>query len=160
MRNNTRIGDVFEVIFNDKKKYFQYIISDMTQLNSDVIRVFSHEYNVSESVSINEIVKDEVQFYAHCVTKAGLVQKLWTRVGNVQEVGNIENITFRISSDYGNPEIKVSEGWLVWKINEDLVRVGKLEGKNREAEIGIIVIPEDIVDRIKYNEYKFFYPAY
>ena len=44
-RANTRIGDVFSVkMDNNKKKYLQYVISDLTQLNSDVIRVFKTEY--------------------------------------------------------------------------------------------------------------------
>jgi len=41
MRRNTKIGDVFEVKVDEhRKKYFQYIIKDITQLNSDIIRSF------------------------------------------------------------------------------------------------------------------------
>ena len=40
-RANTRIGDVFSVkMDNNKKKYLQYVISDLTQLNSDVMKIF------------------------------------------------------------------------------------------------------------------------
>lgn len=45
----TKIGDVFEVIISDtEKKYMQYVVSDLTQLNSDVVRVFSKIYLIHE----------------------------------------------------------------------------------------------------------------
>ena len=35
----TKVGDVFEVKISDtEKKYMQYIASDISQLNSDVVR--------------------------------------------------------------------------------------------------------------------------
>ena len=44
-RANTKIGDVFSVKIDDnRKKYFQFVISDLTQLNSDVIRAFKKVY--------------------------------------------------------------------------------------------------------------------
>ena len=50
----------------------------------------------------------------------------------------------------GAEKIKVSENWYVWHINdEDFTRVGRLEGENRKAEIGVVVNPYDIVERIK-----------
>ena len=56
-RANTRIGDVFSVkMDNNKKKYLQYVISDLTQLNSDVIRVFKTEYPDDKNPNLLEIV--------------------------------------------------------------------------------------------------------
>lgn len=45
----TKIGDVFcAEIDNRIKRYFQYIVNDMEQLNSSVIRVFkTHYYNLN-----------------------------------------------------------------------------------------------------------------
>ena len=44
---NTKIRDVFSAnIDNNHKRYLQYIASDMTQLNSDVIRVFAKIYPI------------------------------------------------------------------------------------------------------------------
>lgn len=48
----------------------------------------------------------------------------------------------------------------MWHINEKFTRVGKLTGKNREAEIGIVVTPDDVVDRVKTGKYNFFYPDF
>lgn len=46
----TKIGDVFEVKFSDtEKKYMQYIASDLTCLNSDVVRGFSKVYTINVS---------------------------------------------------------------------------------------------------------------
>lgn len=46
-RINTKIGDVFSVKIDNNKKYFQYIVSDLTQLNSDVIRAFKKVYPIN-----------------------------------------------------------------------------------------------------------------
>ncbi len=125
-RTITKIGDVFSVKLDDnRKKYFQYVANDLTQLNSDVIRAFKKTYSINPNPDLSEIVTDEVEFYAHCVTKWGIKLGLWERVGNIANVGKVE-VVFRDSEDYGNPEIKVSYGWWIWKINEEQKRVGKL----------------------------------
>jgi len=68
----TRIGNVFMVILDgNRKKYFQYIANDLTQLNSDVIRVFKTSYQLNEEPSLKDIVNDEIDFYAHAVVKFG-----------------------------------------------------------------------------------------
>ncbi|MFH4275952.1 hypothetical protein WAJ11_20270, partial [Acinetobacter baumannii] len=82
-RKNTKIGDIFVVkVDNDKKKYFQLIAFDLTQLNSDVIRSFKKVYPLEADIDLLEIVNGEVEFYAHCVTKFGLKMNLWEKVGN------------------------------------------------------------------------------
>lgn len=166
IRKNTKIGDVFAVkLDNDKKKYFQLIAFDLTQLNSDVIRSFKKVYPLEADIDLLEIVNGEVEFYAHCVTKFGLKMNLWEKVGNISEVGDISNILFRDTNDYGAKvgaeKIKVSINWYVWHINdEDFTRVGRLEGENRKAEIGVVVNPYDIVERIKTGKYEFVYPDF
>jgi hypothetical protein len=161
-RVNTKIGDVFSAkIDDDDKKYFQYIVSDLTQLNSDVIRVFKKVYAINANPDLSEIVNGEVEFYAHCVTKLGLKMGYWEKVGNVSDVGKIDHILFRDSGDYGNPQIKTSQDWWVWKINEEQRRVGKLVGENKKAEIGLVINPESIVYRMRTGEYDFkAYPSY
>ena len=153
---NTKIGDVFSVnISGNSKKYLQYIISDLTQLNSDVIRTFKTEYLVDKHPNLSELINDEVDFYAHCVTKWGVKLGYWEKIGNIANVGRTDHILFRSSSDYGNPQIKISQNWWVWKINENQKKVGKLEGENRKAEIGLIINPESIVHRMRTGEYDF-----
>ena len=158
MATNTKIGDVFSVKINDHyKKYFQYIITDLTQLNSDVIRAFKEEYPIDSKPDLKGVVKGEVEFYAHCATKWGIKLDFWAKEGNVSDVGETGNILFRDSSDYGK-KIAMSDNWWLWKINEDQRFVGKLYGENRNAEIGIVISPDSIVCRMKTGEYDFVYP--
>ena len=159
---NTKIGDVFSVKIDDSsKKYFQYIISDLTQLNSDVIRAFKKVYPINTNPDLSEIVNGEVEFYAHCVTKLGIKMGYWEKIANVSNVGEINHILFRDTADYGNPQIKISQDWWVWKINEEQRRVGTLVGENQKAEIGLVINPESIVYRMRTGEYDFkAYPSY
>lgn len=163
---NTKIGDVFSVkIDENSKKYFQYIISDLTQLNSDVIRAFKKVYPLNANPELTEIVKGEVEFYAHCVTKLGLKMSLWESVGNTTEIGNTTDILFRDTNDYGTKvgeePIKVSHKWYVWRINDkDFTRVGKLEGENRKAYTGIVMNPLGIIELLKGNKYPVNYPEF
>jgi len=166
IRINTKIGDVFYVKVDDNnKKHFQYIVGDITQLNSDVIRAFKETYPIDNNPDLSEIVKGEVEFYAHCVTKLGLKMNLWEKVGNTTEIGSTIQILFRDTNDYGSmvgdEPIRISRNWYVWRVNDnDFTRVGKLEGENRNAEIGIVVNPYDILDRIRAGTYKFLYPGF
>ncbi|MBT2621907.1 hypothetical protein [Chryseobacterium sp. ISL-6] len=164
-RLKTKIGDIFSITFNDKEKqYMQLIAFDSTQLNSDVIRVFKKIYHIDTAPKDAEIVNDEVLFYAHSVTDFGLKLQLWEKIGNTDEVGNTRDILFRGTSEYGeminNELIRISDKWYVWTINNDFIDVGKLEEQNKKAEIGIVVNPYDIVDRIKIGRYNFFYPDF
>ena len=157
-RKNTKIGDVFAVkVDNECKKYFQLVALDLTQLNSDVIRVFKKEYSENAHPDLFEIINDEVDFYAHCVTSWGTKLGFWGKVGNMPEVGNID-ILFRSSSD--NPKTKISNNWWIWKVNEQQQYVGKLEGENRKAEIGSVITADSIVHRIKTGKYDFVYPEF
>ena len=102
-RVNTKIGDIFSVKIDDgHKKYMQYIISDLTQLNSDVIRGFKKKYPIDYIPDLSEIIKDEVEFYAHCVTKWGIKLGYWEKIGNICDVGETGHILFRDSNDYGH----------------------------------------------------------
>ena len=164
-RANTKIGDVFLVkIDGSSKKYFQYIVSDLTQLNSDVIRVFKKVYPINANPDLSEIVSREAEFYAHCVTKLGLKMGYWESIGNISDVGEIDHILFRDTNDAGSKpgeQIKISHKWYVWKINDnDFTRVGKLEGENRKAEIGIVISLDSIVNRMQMGKYDFVYPEF
>ena len=77
-------GDIFEVpLDNNTKGYFQFIMLDLTQLNSEVIRVFRKQYPHDETIHLAEIVKDEVHFYAHVIIKFGVKMGLWKKIGNL-----------------------------------------------------------------------------
>ena len=162
----TKVGDVFSVkLDNEVKKYFQLIAFDLTQLNSDVIRAFKKVYAIHATPTLLDIVNDDVDFYAHCVTKFGIRMHLWDKVGNISDVGELSKILFRGTNDYGakvgGENIKVSHNWFVWHINDDeFTYVGNLEGENRKAEIGVVMPPLAIVERIKTGKYSFVYPEF
>jgi hypothetical protein len=99
----TKIGDVFSVrIDENSKKYFQLIAFNLMQLNSDVIRAFKKVYSVDENPDLSEIINGEVAFYAHCVTKWGVKMGLGEKTGNIKEVGALNRILFRGTSDSGS----------------------------------------------------------
>lgn len=166
VRVATKVGDVFSVkLDNEVKKYFQLIAFDLTQLNSDVIRVFKKVYPIHATPTLLDIVNDDVDFYAHCVTKFGIKMNLWDKVGNISDVGETSRILFRDTDDYGvmvgEEPIKISHNWVVWHINDDkFTYVGNLEGENRKAEIGVVMPPFAIVERIKTGKYSFVYPEF
>lgn len=150
---NTKIGDIFAVPINDKeKRYIQYIISDMAQLNSDVIRAFKKIYPLDANPELSEIVRDDVEFYAHCVTKAGIKRGLWVNIGNYPEVGEFDHIIFRGNNDFHDPNT-----WYIFQINGDKKYVGKLTEETRKAELELVFTPEDIVDRLKTGKYSGFW---
>ena len=163
----TKIGDIFSVTIDERcKKYFQLITHDSRQLNSDVIRVFKEKYPISATPDFSEIVKGEVEFYAHCITKFGVKLGYWQKVGKANDVGEFDHVLFRDTMEYGRKAgeepIMVSNKWHVWRIGDaHFTDVGKLEGENRRAEIGLVINPKSIVNRIKTGKYDFpFYPNF
>ncbi|ASE62038.1 hypothetical protein CEQ15_11320 [Chryseobacterium indologenes] len=165
-RVKTEIGDIFSVsLDNGNKKFFQYIANDLTQLNSDVIRVFKKEFPDTETVDITELLAGEIDFHAHTMINIGVKQECYTQEGKSNVYPAIDKILFRDTNDYGKKvgeePIKISNNWFVWKINDKNFQVvGVLEGENRTAEIGIVIPPFAIVERIKTGKYNFVYPEF
>lgn len=159
-RITTRVGDVFSVpLDNGTKKYIHYVANDLTQLNSDVIRAYKSTYSNEATPGLEDIVRDATDFYAHCVTKWGVELGLWTPVGNCHERDGLLNVIFRDTEDYGNHLVTISQKWWIWRINEDQRFVGPLPRDLSNAEIGIVVSPDQIVHRLKTGKYAFKYPA-
>jgi hypothetical protein len=162
----TKIGDIFSIILdNGNKKYFQYIANDLTQLNSDVIRSFKREYSKEERVDFKELLSGEIDFHAHTPINIGVKQNLYIQEGKHEVYPDITNILFRGTLDYGQKigeeRIKVSNNWRIWHINDkDFTNVGKLTGENRSAEIGIVMPPIAIVERVKTGKFNFVYPDF
>lgn len=159
MRQKIKIGDVFRVSRGRIDRYFQFVAIDTTQMNSDVIRVFQKAYLPESLGDVEQIVRGAVDFYAHVFLKIGLKKKYWLKVGNSKETGDM-NIYFRNSNDFGNPKIMISHDWHVWKLNEAFIRVGKLTGNYRFADIGVVVPPDSLVHRMQTGCYDFVYPDY
>jgi hypothetical protein len=163
-RVRTKIGDVFCVRLDERTKgYFQYVAIDRSQLDSPVIKAFKRRYPIDTDPDLSEVLADDVDFYAHVELPWGVKMGLWVKVGHVNDVGDID-VLFRGTSDYGVAEgeepVRVSRNWRVWRLNEVFQYVGTLKGKNRKAEIGVVVAPPDIVERMQTGEYDFVYPDY
>ncbi len=162
----TKIGDIFSVsLENGKKKYFQYIANDLTQLNSDVIRSFEKEYEKEELPDVKELLSGKIDFHAHTMINVGVKQGLFHQESASTVYPDIANIVFRGTLDYGKKIdgklITKSDNWRIWHINDkDFTDVGKLVGENRNAEIGIVIPPNAIVERIKTGKFNFVYPDF
>lgn len=157
----TKIGDIFSVKIDEfNQKFFQYITNDLTQLNSDVIRVFKCIYPLNVKINLSEVIAGDVDFYAHCVIKLGIELEYWRWIGNVGNVGDFSHVWFRDTDDFGNPDVKISRKWWVWKINQDEKYVGELKGIYQQAEIGVVMNPEGIVNRIITGKYGNVYPEF
>lgn len=71
-RLNLKLGDVFLVNIDvSRKKYFQYIANDSLQLSSNVIKAFKSFYTSSDEPDLEDVIKDEVEFTAHCIIRLG-----------------------------------------------------------------------------------------
>lgn len=149
----TKIGDIFSVTLdNGNLRFFQYIANDITQLNSPVIRVFNNEYPTEYEVNPLEVVNDEVDFYAHTMLRWGITDGAWQKVGKCHDVGNTENIMFRMYR-VDAPDHK-DRIWHAWYINKEWFIIGKLtEDYRNKSDIGLVFPYKDIVSRIKKGIY-------
>lgn len=150
----TKVGDVFCVKVDDNhKKYMQFIVSDMTGLNSDVVRAFKEKYPLDATPDLADIVKGEVDFYAHCVTSAGIKRGLWEKIGNCIDIGSIEHIIFKCKDDYTREDIQ--DDWRIWRINKEIIHIGTLEEENKKnCYLGAVFPPEDIINKLKTGVYR------
>jgi hypothetical protein len=148
----TKIGDIFCVeVDNDYKCFFQYIANDMTVLNSSVIRVFLKHYPMDYVPVFDDIVKDEVYFYAHTILRFGILYNAWYKAGKHPDVGNPNEIMFRWTYDVG--PIKKSYEWHFWKINQEPQFIGEMREEYVNYDLGIVFTYDDIVSKIKTGKF-------
>ena len=148
LRTRLKIGDVLEVPLNDGKVgYVQYIADDTSMLDSYVIRVFKGEHDPTKPPSVSEVVLGEVLFFAHVFLKLCIKYGNWKKMGNAPAPSKID-VLFRGCWDDGNPEIKVSHRWYVWRISEPFRDIGALTPEYVKAEIGSVLPPQSIVERM------------
>lgn len=162
----TRIGDVFcAEIDGEYKSYFQYIEKDIEQLNSSVIRVFKTRYPMDYEPVIEDIVADEILFYAHAVLRVGIEDNVWYKVGKSKNLGLdglskilwgtlfpwteiFENGFMRIK------EVDPLENWTIWYVNNECIDVGRLPEKYYDIiEYGSVLPYSSIIERLKYGYY-------
>ena len=121
----TRIGNVFcAEIDNECKRFFQYVANDIECLNSSVIRVFKTKYLMDYEPEVEEIVKDEVEFYAHTILKFGIVFNAWYKVGTSKNIGERhKEALFADNLAELNEDPKIH--WNVWQFNKQPFIQGK-----------------------------------
>ena len=155
--SSAKPGDVYEVPLNDNKKgYFQYLMLDPADLNSEVIRVFKRRYNIDQEVSLERVVTDSVDFYAHTTIPAGIRQGIYSRVGRVDLDKDLEPPSFREDRSVENHYPgRVSNEWYIWKVGEEAMRIGSLAPEYKTLNRGGVFPPSDVVYRMNTGESEF-----
>lgn len=154
------VGSIYRVeVGDDEVRYFWDVATDATQLSSAVIVVFRRRYPKTSTADVDEITSDDVDFYCHTMISVGKKLGLWSRVG-FKRVDRSFSMLFRDSGDYGNPKIRVSDHWYVWEPNKPFRNVGKLSGDLTKAEVGVVMNPAGVVNRMRTGFYGIVYPAY
>ena len=153
LRVRLKFGDVFEVALAEGRVgYVQYVADDMSMLDSYVIRVFEGEEDPTQPPQISDIVLRKVSFYAHVFLKLCVKYGQWKKLGNAPAPDRVD-VLFRGCWDLGNPEIKISHRWYVWRINEPFRDIGALTPRYQDAEIGSVLPPQSIVERMQTGTY-------
>lgn len=152
----TRLGDIFCVeIDNQYKAYFQYIAKDWEMLNSTVIRSFKSRYPIDYNPTMDEIVNDEVYFYAHAILRIGILYEAWYKVGTSKNLGDTQNIMFRWYDDINTKYMTKSKKWCIWKIGEKREFIGEMRDEYKDYNLGIIFTYSDIVSKIATGDFGF-----
>lgn len=170
----TKIGDVFCIEFEGGFKcYFQYICNDLEQLNSSVIRVFKTHYSLDDNPKIEDILTDDIAFYAHTVLNFGIKLDGWYKVGKSSNIGieGLDNIYFGTANDtmsipYTTPDgiktwklitVNPLENWRIWKVNQTPMEHISLPIEYIDLiEQGGVHPYNEIRTRIQYGYYKYF----
>lgn len=161
----SRKGEIYATESLTVPRYFQLVDYDATQLTSDVIAVFNSseelDFNTKnkKSESVDELMRGDIEFFAHTTVTAGVRRGLWRRVASGEPV-DYANALFKDVSypENGPPETESYEAdsydeWVVWHVNGPRKKIGSKIGDYPTAELGHIFPPEDIIYRIDHGRY-------
>lgn len=161
----TKIGNVFCAEIDGKYKcFFQYVANDLSQMNSSVIRVFKRRYPMEYKPKIDDIVKDEVAFFAHTILKFGIEFGAWYKIGKSADIGEeaLSKVIFGCAQDSKFISVTKVEivdpltNWFIWNINGPDINIGKLPKKLHDIlEVGAVKSYLDILHRMKYGYYSY-----
>ena len=141
----SRPGDVFKVSVNNQYDiYFQFVIDDVSQLTSSVIRVFKKHYEMNETPLIEDVVNDDVAFHAHTTISLGVRLGLWQKVGKSSNKGNVNMIGFKMIE----LESPTDFSWYVWRINSPVEYYKALPSNCEKYDWGWVYAPENLIKRI------------
>lgn len=155
-RIQNRIGDIYYVTLEDGARiYLQYVAIDTEQLYSPVIRVFKRKYLPYEEASLEEVVCGEVLFYAHTSLRIATREGWWKKVGSSKNLGNLDDIKFRLYSEGNTNHLTVSHKWYVWTINQKYIHIGDLVGEYKTYSMGFVYPPYAVYQKIITGKYPF-----
>ncbi len=167
-RTKAKKGDIFKIQLGDQEVgFFQYLLLDPADLNSEVIRVFTHRVKEGDNYDLEEIVKSKVDFFAHVIIPFGYTTKLWEKIGNVAVEKDLDRPLFRAvfgeKDEFEGTRIlyKKTNKWQVWRAGdpfESRRSLGWITEENRNIDIGNVHPPNEIVHKMKTGEYA--YPYY
>lgn len=165
----TKIGDVFCIeIDNLHKRFFQYICNDLSCMNSSVIRVFRERYPMEYKPVLSEIIKGNIEFYAHTVLKPGIEDGVWYKIGKINSTDtNIQNIIWGTTDKYKivdcrtTIEINPMQNWTIWQTNGNRIFIGSVPlHYYNQLENGMVKNNIDIVRRVRLGYYTYTSPIY
>ena len=153
-RIQNRIGDIYYVTLEDGSRiYLQYVAIDTKQLHSSVIRVFKRKYLSEENVDLEEVVCGEVWFYAHTILRIAAHEGWWVKVGKSKNLGDMNNIKFRLYWEGNTNHLTVSHNWYVWTINQESKHIGDLVGEYKAYSMGYVYPPYAVYQKILTGKY-------
>ena len=142
------IGDIFEIPLPwNQKRYMQFCFMDASQKGVCGVRVFKTDYSTEDKPSVDDIVRDSVDFY--CSTYAigqGVLYGLWTYYGKSTDVGDVNEIFFR-SFDRKIPGLN-HQRWRIWRPSQEAQYYRVLPRCFLNTDYGGLYAPIHIIDRI------------
>jgi hypothetical protein len=154
-----KCGEIFSVMIHDHVRYFQYLHDDSSQLSSNVIKIFKARGKPTDQISYEQLQLSGTDFYAHVMIKVGIKFGSWKKYSF--ETNSVsDDVWYRDSPDYGNPDIKVTEKWWLWQANKPrrLHNISTIE--LLKSHIGIVISSDQIIKRLECESFQFFYPKY
>lgn len=159
-----KIGDVFCVEFDNRFKcYFQCIAKETDPFECEVIRVFKTRYAMSYVPVADDVVADEVDFFAHTPVRDGLLYNTWYKIGESCAVGAdaLENVLFgiaqknKLNADGYYESLSPLDNWLIWKVGQKPVEIGRLPEKYHSIiKDGSLYRGSEIKTRVEYGYFK------
>jgi hypothetical protein len=123
----------------------QHLANDASQLGSNVVLVIRLAYPANETFKVEQMAHDG--FFAHVFLKAGETLKIWERVQRVKPAMTEIPVTWAVCSDKDR-QLESSHNWWIWRTNEKK-RLAVKEDELTKAELGLVMSPPQIVERIE-----------
>ncbi|MGD0505461.1 MAG: hypothetical protein ABSD02_22290 [Steroidobacteraceae bacterium] len=152
-----KLGDVYRISLTDGNfGFMQHVANDATQLGSAVVLVLRKTYPPSATFAFEkELVRDG--FFAHVFLKAGKILHIWEHFHWLQPVvqGPIP-VIWAICS-VKDMQLDTSRHWKLWRTNDEMHAPSSQE-ELTNAELGLVISPPQIVQRIEHGAYLIRYP--